>query len=71
MKKRKITPYPLVNFDNPLLWDYKDSLDVFLNKPFWIWNQQEHNKQFQKTVGQCCFNHVIGLPIKKDKYGDY
>ena len=34
------------------------------NKPFWIWNIEEHKQQDIKTNGDCCFNHVIGLPSK-------
>ncbi|MFL6382433.1 MAG: hypothetical protein ACJ72S_14250 [Nitrososphaeraceae archaeon] len=32
------------------------------NKPFWIWN--EHKLEDIKTNGDCCFNHIIGLPQK-------
>jgi hypothetical protein len=32
------------------------------NKPFWIWNQQQHKQEDIKTNGDCCFNHIIGLP---------
>jgi hypothetical protein len=35
------------------------------NKPFWIWNINKHKQEDIKTNGDCCFNHVIGLP-KKD-----
>jgi hypothetical protein len=35
------------------------------NKPFWIWNIVEHKQEDIKTNGDCCFNHIIGLP-KKD-----
>jgi hypothetical protein len=34
------------------------------NKPFWIWDQQQHRQQDIKTKGDCCFNHIIGLPQK-------
>jgi hypothetical protein len=34
------------------------------NKPFWIWNIEEHKQQDIKTNGLCCFNHIIGLPSK-------
>jgi hypothetical protein len=34
------------------------------NKPFWIWNPNQHKQQDIKTKGGCCFNHVIGLPRK-------
>ena len=66
ISKWKITPFPLYNSDNPLLSDYKDSLDIFGNKPFWIWDQQEHNEQFTKPIDQCCYNHIIGKPVKNN-----
>jgi hypothetical protein len=34
------------------------------NKPFWIWDVQEHKQEDIKTNGDCCFNHIIGLPLK-------
>lgn len=34
------------------------------DKPFWIWDQQQHRQEDIKTKGDCCFNHIIGLPIK-------
>jgi hypothetical protein len=34
------------------------------NKPFWIWNVEEHKQQDIRTNGDCCFNHIIGLPQK-------
>jgi hypothetical protein len=34
------------------------------NKPFWIWNIEEHKQEDIKTNGECCFNHIIGLPQK-------
>ena len=72
INKRKINPYPIHNTDSSsvLLSDHRDSLAIFKDKPFWIWDQQEHNVQFLKTNGQCCFNHIIGKPIKNDKEYD-
>jgi hypothetical protein len=35
------------------------------NKPFYIWDKSEHSKRHELTKGNCCFNHIIGLP-KKD-----
>jgi hypothetical protein len=67
ISKRKIKPYPLYNTDNPLLSDYRDSLGLFIGKPFWIWDQDKHNEEFIKATGQCCFNHIIGLPSKNNK----
>jgi hypothetical protein len=34
------------------------------NKPFWIWNIQQHKLEDIRTNGNCCFNHIIGLPQK-------
>ena len=33
-------------------------------KPFWTWNVGEHKAADIMTSGQCCFNHIIGLPAK-------
>jgi hypothetical protein len=35
-----------------------------LNKPFWVWNIEEHKAADILTNGDCCFNHIIGLPKK-------
>jgi hypothetical protein len=34
------------------------------NKPFWIWDKEEHRQEDIRTNGDCCFNHIIGLPQK-------
>jgi hypothetical protein len=34
-------------------------------KPFWIWNVEEHKQEDIKTDGDCCFNHIVGLPTKE------
>jgi hypothetical protein len=31
------------------------------NKPFWIWDMEEHKQEDIKTNGDCCFNHIIDL----------
>src|SRR6188472_1258350 len=41
------------------------SLDKLQNKPFWIWNIEEHKQEDIRTKGECCFNHIIGLPTKE------
>jgi hypothetical protein len=38
--------------------------DKLQNKPFWIWNIEEHKLEDISTKGECCFNHIIGLPTK-------
>ena len=35
------------------------------NKEFWIWDKQQHKQEDIKTDGDCCFNHIIGLPTKE------
>ena len=35
------------------------------DKPFWIWDQIQHRQEDIKTKGDCCFNHIIGLPTKE------
>ena len=40
-------------------------LERLANKPFWIWNQEDHRLEDIRTKGDCCFDHIIGLP-KKD-----
>jgi hypothetical protein len=39
-------------------------LTELYNKPFWIWNIGKHKQEDIKTNGNCCFNHIIGLPQK-------
>ena len=34
------------------------------HKPFWIWDVDEHKQEDIDTKGECCFNHIIGLPQK-------
>jgi hypothetical protein len=36
------------------------------DKPFWIWNKEEHMQADLDNDGDCCFNHIIGLPKKDD-----
>jgi hypothetical protein len=43
--------------------EYK-ALEHLINKPFWIWNAEEHKQQDIRTDGECCFNHITGLPTK-------
>jgi hypothetical protein len=35
------------------------------DKPFWFWDIEEHKAEAVKTRGNCCFNHIIGLPTKE------
>ena len=38
-----------------------DKLD---HKPFWIWDTRQYKLEDVMTSGDCCFNHIIGLPQK-------
>jgi hypothetical protein len=50
-------------------------LDKFKGLPFWIWDQEKHENEFDRILTQsfskigsekvaCCFNHLVGLPVK-------
>ena len=41
-------------------FDYKK-----LQKVFSIWDKQQHKIAAELSEGQCCWNHIVGLPIKK------
>jgi hypothetical protein len=43
-----------------------EALKRLHNKPFWICNKQVHKQEDIRTNGDCCFNHIVGLP-QKDK----
>lgn len=34
------------------------------DKPFWIWDSVSHKSRDVRNKGDCCFNHIIGLPRK-------
>ena len=58
-------PYQRHQKRRQLQQQQKSSSDFFLlNKPFWIWNKQEHLKLATETNEHCCFNHIVGLPVK-------
>ena len=54
----------MLGLDTSVFAQGKDSLSVFLDKPFWIWDNYLHGAQYTKTNGHCCFNHLISLPTK-------
>jgi hypothetical protein len=41
-----------------------NELDRLRDKSFWIWNVEDHKQEDINTNGECCFNHIIGLPTK-------
>jgi hypothetical protein len=42
----------------------KELFQRLKDKPFWIWDKQQHKQEDIRTDGDCCFNHIIGLPQK-------
>jgi hypothetical protein len=42
----------------------KELFQRLQGKPFWIWDKQLHKLEDIRTNGDCCFNHIIGLPQK-------
>jgi hypothetical protein len=59
-------PYTLYHSDSPLLSEHANELDIFLDKPFWIWDKEKHELDFLLDKN-CCFNHIIGLPEKNNQ----
>ena len=43
------------------------NLDILRDKPFWIWDKQEHLKQAKETNQNCCFQHIVGCPTKEGR----
>jgi hypothetical protein len=39
-------------------------LQKLQGKGFWYWDSVEHKKRDRIDNGNCCFNHIIGLPRK-------
>ena len=37
---------------------------ILKDKPFYLWDEQQHTEEYIRTNGQCCFNHIVGLPTK-------
>jgi hypothetical protein len=42
----------------------KELFQRLQNKHFWMWNVEQHKLEDIRTEGDCCFNHIIGLPQK-------
>jgi len=38
--------------------------DLLKGKSFWIWDETAHRLEDSRTEGYCCFNHIIGTPLK-------
>jgi hypothetical protein len=43
-----------------------DLLRRLRDKPFWLWDQNQHKREDIRTKGDCCFNHIVGLPKKNN-----
>ncbi|MFL6398543.1 MAG: hypothetical protein ACJ72J_03045, partial [Nitrososphaeraceae archaeon] len=43
----------------------KELFERLQGKPFWMWNIEQHKHEDIRTNGDCCFNHIIGLPTKE------
>jgi len=41
--------------------------DRLKDRPFWIWDVEEHKQVDIITEGSCCFNHIVGLPKRNGK----
>ena len=47
--------------------DQKTFFDRLKDKPFWVWDVEQHKTEDRRTKGDCCFNYTIGLPVKNDR----
>lgn len=43
-------------------------IELIKSKPFWIGNEEKHAEERRIRKGNCCFNHIIGLPVKHGEY---
>jgi hypothetical protein len=51
-----------VSLETPTVQQQSKLSESLKNKPFWIWNIEEHKQEDIKTNLDCCFNYMIGLP---------
>jgi hypothetical protein len=42
-------------------------LERLRDKAFWHWDRGEHKEKDRTYKGDCCFNHIVGLPRKDGK----
>jgi hypothetical protein len=45
----------------------QSKLERLRDKAFWHWDRGEHKEKDRTYKGDCCFNHIIGLPRKDGK----
>ena len=43
------------------------NLSVLKGLPFWVFDKEIHRQQAMASKGNCCIQHVLGLPIKNGK----
>jgi hypothetical protein len=36
------------------------------DKPFWIWDKQQHKQENIRTDGDCCMNHIISFNFNSE-----
>jgi hypothetical protein len=48
--------------------DTLNRLSAIKGKPFWIADPIQHEQHHYFTAGNCCFNHIIGLPEKDGEW---
>lgn len=55
----------IINFYSP---DDEGAYFMFKDIPFWRWDitREQHAELAKSTKCNCCFNHMIGLPVKPD-----
>jgi hypothetical protein len=53
------------NLNNAALESLKEKCSN--DTPFWIWDKEEHKRADRALDDACCFNHLIGLPLKDGK----
>ena len=41
-----------------------DFIKLLYNKPFWIFDKDQHLQKAIESKQNCCFNHVVSLPTK-------
>jgi hypothetical protein len=67
-KQYKLADDLLLGNTNTISEGYPEQvLSILKGKPFWIWDEKEHEQEYVKTDGLCCFNDICGRPTK-DKH---
>jgi hypothetical protein len=73
--RRIVTMLPHFKYAENLLLDkstitegYQEQVFSLLrDKPFWIWDTAEHNKEYKETGGLCCFTDIVGRSQKSGR----